>query len=121
MKYLKALVAVSALTMLLAGCGEKLQITANPVKDVQTMQYQDEQLNVYCVTGICQFELSSNKDITLTVNMHYSETRSFDKIEGVSVTGSQGSTVQMLGGNRFSMALVVNDSPTKIQVVDYYR
>ena len=107
--------------VMLTGCGEELQITAQPIKNVEDVRYQDGNLDVYCLTGICQFELSSNKDVDLTVTMHYSESRSFDKIEGVSVTGRGGSTIEMQGGKSFQLSLEANDPPSTIQVVDYYR
>lgn len=113
--------AAIAGAVLLSGCGEELQITAKPIKNVEDVKYQDGNLDVYCLTGICQFELSSNQDVDLNVTMHYSESRSFEKIEGVSVTGRGGSTVQMQGGKSFQLSLEANDPPSTIQVVDYYR
>lgn len=106
---------------MLAGCGEELLITAQPIKNVENVHYQDGSLDVYCLTGICQFELSANQDVDLIVVMHYSESRTFDKIEGVSVTGRGGSSVEMHGGNSFQLSLAANEPPSTIQVVDYYR
>ncbi len=117
----KIMLAAVLGTVILTGCGEELQVTAHPVKNVDDVKYHDGILDVYCLTGICQFELSSNKDVDLTVTMHYSESRSFDKIEGVSVTGRGGSTVEMQGGKSFQLSLEANEPPSTIQVVDYYR
>ena len=117
----KYLLAVAFGGVMLTGCGEELKITAQPLKNVDNVRYEDGNLDVYCLTGICQFELSSNKDVDLTVTMHYSESRSFDKIEGVSVTGRGGSTVEMQGGKSFQLSLEANNPPSTIQVVDYYR
>ena len=106
---------------LLTGCGEKLEITAQPLKNVDAVKYQNEQLDVYCPTGICQFELSTNKDVILMVNMYYSESKPFDKIEGVSVTGRGGESIEMGDRNNFRIVLDSDNPPSKIQIVDYYR
>lgn len=113
--------AVGFSFFLLSGCGEKLQLVATPVKNVDDIQYQQDQLDVYCPTGICQFDLNTNQEADLTINMHYSQSRPFDKIEGVSVTGRTGSSTKVIDGNTFEMTLESNETPTRIQVVDYYR
>lgn len=113
--------ATALAVVLMAGCGEELKITATPIKNVDNIQYNEAQLDVYCPTGICQFDLAVNKDTALTVNMHYDSTRSFEKIEGVSVTGKAGSSAKMLDGNSFELGLEANDKPITVQVVDYYR
>ncbi|GHA57730.1 spore gernimation protein [Photobacterium aphoticum] len=119
-QHVKAL-AIGLALFSLAGCGEKLQITATPVKGVETIQYQDAQLDVYCETGICQFDLGANQDIDLQVNMHYTQAKPFEKIEGVSVTGKMGSSVKMLGNNAFQVSLEGKAPPATLQIVDYYR
>ncbi len=55
------------------------------------------------------------------VNMHYSDSRSFDKIEGVSVTGKLGSSVVIQDENTFTLDVSGDAEPSKLQVVDYYR
>ncbi|MGF1723910.1 spore gernimation protein [Photobacterium nomapromontoriensis] len=106
---------------LLSGCGEKAQLVTTPVKNVDAIEHQQDQLDVYCPTGICQFDLSANQDTDLTINMHYSQSRPFEKIEGVSVTGRTGSSAKVIDGNTFEITLDGNVKPARIQIVDYYR
>ena len=120
----KRLIAGTAFTVMLAlgGCSEDVQLAASPVNNVEKIKITAQtQVDAYCPTGICQFDLSSNEAITVTVTMHYDDAKMFRKIEGVSVTGKAGPTVKVLGDNRFSMALSGGNEPVKIQVVDYYR
>ncbi|PSW06347.1 spore gernimation protein [Photobacterium lipolyticum] len=106
----------------LGGCSEDVQLAASPVKNVEKVNITAQtQIDVYCPTGICQFDISSNEAITVTVTMHYDDAKMFRKIEGVSVTGKAGPTAKVLGANRFSMDLSGDNKPAKIQVVDYYR
>lgn len=106
-----------------AGCSDSLELTVTPVKNVDKIQVaaQQDQVDVYCQTGICQFNLASNQDSYVTVNMHYDDSRSFNKIEGVSITGKLGSSVNMTDENTFSLELVGDGEPLKILVIDYYR
>ncbi|MGF1686880.1 spore gernimation protein [Photobacterium japonica] len=119
-QHVKAL-AIGLALFTLAGCGDKLQITATPVKGVESIQYHQSQLDVYCETGICQFDLLANEDTDLKINMHYSQAKPFEKIEGVSVTGKMGSSVKMLSGNAFQVSLEANAPAATLQIVDYYR
>ncbi|WP_299020052.1 spore gernimation protein [uncultured Photobacterium sp.] len=113
---------VGAVLMLLPGCGEEFQLTATPVKNVEKIVVSEPgQVDVYCPTGICQFELAANKEASVTVNMHYDISRRFSKIEGVSVAGELSSSVTMKGENSFSLDVPGNVEPSKVQVVDYYR
>lgn len=117
-------IGMTALALLLAsGCTEKAVLTVTPIKDVDSVRVsaEQEQVDVYCPTGICQFHLASNQDIRVTVNMHYEDTRSFNKIEGVSITGELNSSVNMADDNTFSLEIVGDQQPLKILVVDYYR
>jgi hypothetical protein len=114
---------VVASLLMLSGCGDALQLTATQVKNVDKMAVASDQttLDVYCPTGICTFDLSSNIETNVVVTMHYNDEKTFNKIEGVSVTGKMGATVKVLGENRFSMDLAANNDISKIQVVDFYR
>ncbi|MGF1684686.1 spore gernimation protein [Photobacterium minamisatsumaniensis] len=112
---------VFLLLAFVTGCSEELQLTTTPIQNVEKIQVTANTLDVYCVTGICKFELSANMETQITVNMHYSDTKTFEKIEGVSVTGKMGSTVKVVDENTFEMALAGSDAISKIQVVDYYR
>ena len=104
------------------GCSEELKLTVTPVKNVDNVKIKElSQVDVYCKTGICQFELVANQQANVTVNMHYSDTRSFDKIEGVSVTGKLGSSVMIQDENTFTLDVSGDAEPSKLQVVDYYR
>lgn len=106
----------------LTGCSEELKLTVTPVKNVDNVQIKElSQVDVYCKTGICQFELMANRQANIMVNMHYSDSRSFDKIEGVSVTGKLGSSVVILDENTFTLDVSGDAEPSKLQVVDYYR
>ncbi|MCW8331998.1 spore gernimation protein [Photobacterium sp. SDRW27] len=108
--------------IVLSGCGEPLELTVTPIKNVdKVMVTEQSQVDVYCQTGICQFNLASNQATSVTVNMHYNDTRSFNKIEGVSITGKLGSSVNMADENTFSLDVSSDSEPLKIQVVDYYR
>jgi len=114
-------VAIFALIMV-SGCSDQLELIATPVKNVNKILVTEQShVDVYCQTGICQFNLSSNQAATVIVNMHYDESRRFNKIEGVSVTGKLGSSVNMTGENTFSLDISGDIEPLKIQVVDYYR
>ncbi|MGF1760628.1 spore gernimation protein [Photobacterium sagamiensis] len=120
----KRVIAGSAFGVMLAlvGCSEEVQLAASPVNNVEEIKISAQaQIDVYCPTGICQFDLSSNEAITVTVTMHYDDAKMFRKIEGVSVTGKAGPTVKVLGANSFSMDLSGGNEPENIQVVDYYR
>ncbi|OLQ71705.1 spore gernimation protein [Photobacterium proteolyticum] len=106
----------------LTGCGEDLKLTVTPVKNVESVQVTDlNQLDVYCQTGICQFDVTANQRANITVNMHYSGSRAFEKIEGVSVTGKLGSSVVMVDENTFTLDISGEPEPSKLLVVDYYR
>lgn len=106
----------------LTGCGEELKLTVTPVKNVENVQVTNlNQLDVYCQTGICQFDVTANQQANITVNMHYSESRVFEKIEGVSVTGKLGSSVVMVDENTFTLDVSGEPEPSKLLVVDYYR
>ncbi|UTV26437.1 spore gernimation protein [Photobacterium atrarenae] len=115
--------AVFALTgILLFGCSEPLQVAVTPTRDVDHFQVIEQtQIEMYCPTGICKFELAASQEATITVKMHYTDARRFEKIEGVSVTGKQGATVTLVDENTFSLTLAGKDEPAKVQVVDYYR
>ena len=120
----KRLIAGLAFAVMLSvgGCTKDVQLAASPVNNVEKINIAEQtQIDVYCPTGICQFDLSSNEVVTVTVTMHYDDARMFRKIEGVSVTGKAGPTVKVLGVNSFSMELSGGNEPAKIQVVDYYR
>jgi hypothetical protein len=114
---------VVASLLMLSGCGDELQLTSTQVRNVDKIAVASDQttLDVYCPTGICIFDLSSNIETSIVVTMHYNDDKMFSKIEGVSVTGKMGSTVKVLGENSFSMDLAANNDISKIQVVDYYR
>ncbi|PSU50191.1 spore gernimation protein [Photobacterium frigidiphilum] len=114
---------IVASLLMLSGCGDELQLTAAQVKNVDKMSVASDQttLDVYCPTGICIFDLSSNIETNVVVTMHYNDDKIFSKIEGVSVTGRMGSTVKVLGENSFSMDLAADNDVSKIQVVDFYR
>ncbi|MDX1304526.1 spore gernimation protein [Photobacterium sp.] len=120
----KRLIGCTAFGAMLAlgGCSEDVQVTVSPVNNVEKMNISDQtQIDVYCPTGICQFDISSNEAITVTVTMHYDNAKMFRKIEGVSVTGKAGPTAKVLSANSFSMGLSGDNESAKIQVVDYYR
>lgn len=116
------IVGIAVPVLIMAGCGEELQLTATPIKNVDKIQVAElSHVDVYCQTGICQFNLVANQETNVTVNMHYDDSRSFNKIEGVSVTGKLGSPVNMTDENTFSLDISGDIEPLKIQVVDYYR
>ncbi|PSW14738.1 spore gernimation protein [Photobacterium sanctipauli] len=112
---------LGACLIALVGCNDVLDLTTTPVKNVEKMNVEASMVDVYCVTGICQFELAANQETQVTVNMHYSDTKVFEKIEGVSVTGETSSSVGMVDGNTFELTLAGSNKPALIQVVDYYR
>ncbi|MDO6708747.1 spore gernimation protein [Photobacterium sp. 1_MG-2023] len=103
------------------GCSEPFAISAEPVKDVDQIDINDRVLNVYCPRGICQFELSTNQETDLVVNMFYGEEQPFTKIEGVSVTGAAGSSLSVESQSQFKMLIQPQKTPVRVQVIDYYR
>lgn len=119
---LKSVIIVGAVLLLVQGCNEDLQLSATPIKNVEKITIREKgELDVYCPTGICQFELVADQEATVNINMHYDISRQFDKIEGVSVAGKLSSSVKMTGPSTFSMDVSGNGKPSKVQVVDYYR
>ncbi|UXH99951.1 spore gernimation protein [Photobacterium sp. TY1-4] len=117
-----AMFGFAMVSTLLSGCSEPLEVTVTPTRDVDHFQVTAQtNIDMYCPTGICKFELAASQKTAITVNMHYTDARSFDKIEGVNVTGRQGATVAMVDDNTFSLTLAGENETTKIQVVDYYR
>lgn len=116
------LVGTTVSVLMMSGCGEELQLTATPIKNVDKIHVTElNNIEVYCQTGICQFNLAANQETNVTVNMHYDDSRSFEKIEGVSVTGKLGSSVQMADENSFTLDISGEAEPSKVLVVDYYR
>ncbi|MEI8595678.1 spore gernimation protein [Photobacterium sp. Hal280] len=107
--------------LVLSGCSEALSVSATPAKGVDRIQRQDTSLDVYCSSGICSFELESNQKVMLSVSMFYGEEQPFTKIEGVSVTGESGATLNMAGQYQFTLEIAPQNTPVTVQVVDYYR
>lgn len=107
--------------LFLTGCSEALSVSVTPVKGVDHIEQQEKSLDVYCSSGICSFGLESNQKVTLSVNMFYGTEQPFTKIEGVSVTGESGGTLNMVGQHQFTLEIVPQNTPVSVQVVDYYR
>lgn len=117
----KCLIVLMPGWLFLTGCSEALSVTATPVKGVDRIQRQETSLDVYCSSGICSFELESNQKVTLSVSMFYGEEQPFTKIEGVSVTGESGGSLNIAGPYQFTLEIVPQNTPVAVQVVDYYR
>lgn len=113
-------IAVAA-TMLLVGCGN-VTITATPVKNVDTVSVTSpDDIDVFCPTGICTFELTASEPTKATVTMHYDYSKLYTKIEGLSVIGEGAKNAKVVDEDQFTVELTKKNIPVKIQVVDYYR
>ncbi|WP_187695555.1 MULTISPECIES: spore gernimation protein [Photobacterium] len=114
------LVAVTT-ALLLTGCGEA-KITGTPLKNVDSIAVTSaEDIDVFCPTGICTFELTASKPTTATITMHYDYTKLFTKIEGVDVIGEGGKNAKVIDDDQFKVDISDANKPVKIQVIDYYR
>ncbi|MCG3863382.1 MULTISPECIES: lipoprotein [unclassified Photobacterium] len=114
------LVAVTT-ALLLTGCGEA-KITGTPIKNVDSIAVTSaEDIDVFCPTGICTFELTASKPVTATVTMHYDYTKLYTKIEGVDVIGEGAKNAKVVDDDQFTVDISSADKPVKIQVIDYYR
>lgn len=107
----------------LAGCSEEIKLIATNEKNVEKIIISKDHmsLDIYCPTGICTLNLSSNIEATVDVHMHYNDKKSFTKIEGVSVNGNMDSNAKIVNENTFTISLGANNIQKKILIVDYYR
>lgn len=112
---------VFSTVLFLTGCGDAT-VTGNAVKDVENITAgTSENINVYCPTGICTFELTASKATTVTVTMHYDNAKSFEKIEGVNVIGEGADNAKVQGSHQVTVDITKANTPVSIQVIDYYR
>ncbi|SMY31784.1 hypothetical protein PMAL9190_00195 [Photobacterium malacitanum] len=113
---------VVAATMLLSGCSGEATVTATPVKNVDTVSVTSpEDIDVFCPTGICTFELSTSAPTKVTVTMHYDYSKLYTKIEGVSVVGKGAKDAKVVDEDQFTVELTKKNTPVKIEVIDFYR
>ena len=113
------LIAILTLT----ACSEEKKLSATNEKNVEKVIISEDKttLDIYCPTGICRFNLSSNVETTLTINMHYNDNKRFTKIEGVSINGNINSNSKIMNESSFTMHLEANSHLSNILVIDYYR
>ena len=93
-------------------------ITATPVRDVDAIQIKSAtEIDVFCQRGIGRFTLASTAPATVTIRMHYDDSKTFTKIEGVDAAGN----ALVTGPNTFTITLPGLGAATEVQVIDYYR